>query len=78
VKRITPKLGDALVVNYHEHPMPRIATVAVIAECECGTKHYSAVSGSSQSARKLIYRKHVKHLDNCPRQRELFALDGKE
>lgn len=72
--RIKPRLGDALVVDYNQAEF-YTGMVAAIAKCECGGQVYTAVSGSAQSARRIIYRKHVAHLKACSRQAELFALD---
>lgn len=68
-----PRLGDALIVGWSIGEGPLMA--AAIAHCECGDKIYSAVSGTADGCRKLIRRKHVKHLASCSRQAELFALD---
>jgi hypothetical protein len=73
MSRIKPRLGDALVVNYEEVVTPLMTMVT--ATCECQQVLYTAVSGTPESAKKLIYRKHVKHLEICTRQTELFELD---
>ena len=73
-KRSKPKMGDALVVNYVTISANSIM-VAVLAQCECGNQTYTAVSGTPEQAKRLIYRKHAKHLKTCVRQAELFALD---
>lgn len=75
MKRVKPSLGDALVIKYYAEDRPFMSLA--IAECECGDPRaiYTAVSGSAAGARKLIYRKHRKHLATCVRQAELFRLD---
>jgi hypothetical protein len=76
LKRRKPQLGDALVVDYWQHRTPLETMVFATARCECGESgRYTAASGSPESARKLIYRKHIRHLATCKRQAELFTLD---
>jgi hypothetical protein len=72
--RRKPRLGDALIINYTARQAAY--TAMAIADCECGEATYTAVSSTLANARKLIYRKHVRHLVTCKRQAELFALDG--
>ncbi len=74
IRRPRPRMGDALVVNWIGREIAP-GTYAVVADCECGQAVYTAVSGSEVAARRLIYRKHVKHLATCSKQAELFALD---
>lgn len=73
-RRPKPSMGDALVINWASREVVPM-TVAAMAECECGKKVYTAVSGSFEGCRKLIYRKHRNHLSECSRQLELFAID---
>ena len=73
--RLKPTMGDALVINWECHEIGPI-TFAAIAMCECGEKAYTAVSGTEQGCKRLVYRKHRLHLEKCRRQRELLALDN--
>jgi hypothetical protein len=71
-RRPASRYGDALVTGFEARDIGA-GTVAAVASCECGQATYTAVSGTLPSVRKIIYRKHRKHLAACTTQARLAA-----